>query len=95
MIPHYSVTIVGAGPTGLALANLLGMAGIRTLLVEQNAATVGEPRAVSIDDDAGPWSRYTLDTRDTTLIDRQVSSARGLRQRQLERLRQDSVHPGL
>ena len=44
--------IVGAGPTGLVLANLLGKAGIRTLLVETNDATVGEPRAVSIDDES-------------------------------------------
>ena len=46
------VLIVGAGPTGLVLANILGMYGIRTLLVERNAATVGEPRAVSIDDES-------------------------------------------
>lgn len=52
MDPHYSVTIVGAGPTGLMLANLLGKAGVRTLLVEANPATVGEPRAVSIDDES-------------------------------------------
>jgi 3-(3-hydroxy-phenyl)propionate hydroxylase len=44
--PHYAVTIVGAGPTGLTLANL------RTLLIERNTATVGEPRAVSIDDES-------------------------------------------
>lgn len=49
--PSYSVVIVGAGPTGLMLANLLGKAGIRTLLVEANPATVSEPRAVSIDDE--------------------------------------------
>jgi 3-(3-hydroxy-phenyl)propionate hydroxylase len=46
------VLIVGAGPTGLTLANILGMQGIRTVLVERNAATVGEPRAVSIDDES-------------------------------------------
>ncbi|WP_375393365.1 FAD-dependent monooxygenase, partial [uncultured Sphingomonas sp.] len=45
------VVIVGAGPTGLTLANLLGAAGVATLLVEANDATVGEPRAVSIDDE--------------------------------------------
>ena len=48
---HYDVIIAGAGPTGLTLANILGMHGVRTLLVERNAATVGEPRAVSIDDE--------------------------------------------
>ena len=48
---HYPVAIVGAGPTGLTLANLLGVYGVETLLVERNAATVHEPRAVSIDDE--------------------------------------------
>ena len=52
MTTDYSVAIVGAGPTGLVLANLLGKAGVRTLLVEANPATVGEPRAVSIDDES-------------------------------------------
>jgi len=52
MTSRYSVAIIGAGPTGLVLANLLGKAGIRTLLVEANPATVGEPRAVSIDDES-------------------------------------------
>ncbi len=46
------VLVVGAGPTGLTLANLLGTMGVRTLLVERNATTVQEPRAVSIDDEA-------------------------------------------
>ena len=49
---HWPVIIVGAGPTGLTLANLLAHYGVRVLLVEKNAATVGEPRAVSIDDEA-------------------------------------------
>lgn len=52
MTAPYSVAIVGAGPTGLTLANLLGKAGVRTLLIEANTATVGEPRAVSIDDES-------------------------------------------
>ena len=49
---HYPVAIVGAGPSGLTLANLLGGYGIRTLLLERNATTVDEPRAVSIDDES-------------------------------------------
>ena len=48
----YDVLVVGAGPTGLTLANILGMHGVRALLVERNAATVAEPRAVSIDDES-------------------------------------------
>ena len=49
---HYQVCIVGAGPTGLMLANLLGISEIHTLVVERNISTVGEPRAVSIDDES-------------------------------------------
>src|ERR1700744_4166787 len=48
----YDVAIVGAGPTGLTLANILGLAGVRTVLIERNAGTVQEPRAVSIDDES-------------------------------------------
>ena len=50
--PLYDVAIVGAGPTGLTLANLLGREGLSVLLVERNATTVQEPRAVSIDDES-------------------------------------------
>ena len=46
------VLIVGAGPVGLTLANLLGLYGVRAILVERNAGTVQEPRAVSIDDES-------------------------------------------
>lgn len=46
------VVIAGAGPTGLTLANLLGRMGIGVALVERNATTVREPRAVSIDDES-------------------------------------------
>src|SRR3974377_1278459 len=46
------IVIVGAGPTGLTLANLLGVYGAPCLLIERNAATMHEPRAVSIDDES-------------------------------------------
>jgi len=49
---NYPVVIAGAGPAGLTLANLLGTQGIEVLLVERNASTVHEPRAVSIDDES-------------------------------------------
>jgi 3-(3-hydroxy-phenyl)propionate hydroxylase len=49
---HYPVIIVGAGPTGLTLANLLGQYGVPFLLVERNPTTEQEPRAVSIDDES-------------------------------------------
>ncbi len=48
---HWPVVIAGAGPTGLTLAGLLGRYGIDVLIVERNAQTVQEPRAVSIDDE--------------------------------------------
>jgi 3-(3-hydroxy-phenyl)propionate hydroxylase len=46
---HTSVVIVGAGPTGLTLANLLGCEGIDTLVIERNPGCVPEPRAIAID----------------------------------------------
>jgi 3-(3-hydroxy-phenyl)propionate hydroxylase len=46
------VLVVGAGPTGLTLANLLGRYGVETILIERNVSTVQEPRAVSIDDES-------------------------------------------
>jgi 3-(3-hydroxy-phenyl)propionate hydroxylase len=58
------VLIVGAGPTGLALANLLGRFEIRVLVIEMRDGTVTEPRAVSIDDEA----MRTLESAD--LLDR-------------------------
>ena len=44
-----SVLIVGAGPAGLTLANLLGSEGVATVLVERNPGCVPEPRAVALD----------------------------------------------
>lgn len=46
------VVVIGAGPTGLMMANMLGRYGVRTLLVERNPSTVQAPRAVSIDDES-------------------------------------------
>ncbi|ARP99612.1 bifunctional 3-(3-hydroxy-phenyl)propionate/3-hydroxycinnamic acid hydroxylase [Pseudorhodoplanes sinuspersici] len=48
----YDVAIVGAGPTGLTLANLLGQFGVSVILIERRNGTVTEPRAVSIDDES-------------------------------------------
>jgi 3-(3-hydroxy-phenyl)propionate hydroxylase len=47
-----SVIIVGAGPIGLTLANVLGQAGINTLVIDREEGTVAEARAVSIDDES-------------------------------------------
>lgn len=52
LLGTFDVIIAGAGPTGLVLANLLGAAGVSTLVVERNPTTVQEPRAVSIDDES-------------------------------------------
>jgi 3-(3-hydroxy-phenyl)propionate hydroxylase len=43
------VAIVGGGPVGLTLANLLGLHGVRTTVLERNAAPSDGPRAVVID----------------------------------------------
>ncbi|MGH2497228.1 MAG: FAD-dependent monooxygenase [Ktedonobacteraceae bacterium] len=50
-LPYFSVIIVGAGPTGLAAGNLLGMMGIDTLILERNAGLSEHPKAISIDDE--------------------------------------------
>ncbi|GHO94772.1 3-(3-hydroxy-phenyl)propionate/3-hydroxycinnamic acid hydroxylase [Reticulibacter mediterranei] len=46
-----AVVIVGAGPTGLTAANLLGQAGITTLLLERQAQLSEYPKAITIDDE--------------------------------------------
>ncbi|HVB23801.1 MAG TPA: bifunctional 3-(3-hydroxy-phenyl)propionate/3-hydroxycinnamic acid hydroxylase [Ktedonobacteraceae bacterium] len=46
-----SVVIVGAGPTGLAAANLLGQAGINTLILERNPELSTFPKAIALDDE--------------------------------------------
>ncbi len=46
------VLVVGAGPSGLCLANLLGTYGISTLVVEREHEGYAYPRAVGIDDES-------------------------------------------
>lgn len=46
------VLILGAGPVGLMMANQLGQAGVRTLLVEKGEQLIDYPRAIGIDDEA-------------------------------------------
>ena len=50
-LPYFSVIIVGAGPTGLAAGNLLGMLGIDTLILERKAGLSDGPKAIAIDDE--------------------------------------------
>lgn len=45
------VVVVGAGPTGLAAANLLGKAGIATLVIERRAGVSDIPKAIALDDE--------------------------------------------
>lgn len=47
----YEVVIVGAGPVGLALANLLGRAGRSVFVVERNPTTSDIPKAIVLDDE--------------------------------------------
>ncbi|MFJ8019423.1 bifunctional 3-(3-hydroxy-phenyl)propionate/3-hydroxycinnamic acid hydroxylase [Streptomyces sp. NPDC096311] len=46
------VAIVGAGPAGATLANLLGEAGVSAVVLEASGSIVAYPRAVGIDDEA-------------------------------------------
>lgn len=46
------IVIVGAGPVGLTLANLLGTYGVRALVLERHAGLEPEPRAVTLDDES-------------------------------------------
>ena len=45
------VLIVGAGPAGLTVANLLGSYGVSCVLIEQRPATSELPKAIAIDDE--------------------------------------------
>lgn len=46
------VLIVGAGPVGLTLANILGMYGVRTRVVEERPTLIDYPRGVGLDDES-------------------------------------------
>ena len=45
------VAIIGYGPAGATLANLLGQSGISTLVLEREEAAYHLPRAVHFDDE--------------------------------------------
>lgn len=46
------VLVVGGGPVGLTVANLLAARGVRVVLVERNASTSDEAKAISLDDES-------------------------------------------
>ena len=45
----WDVLIVGAGPSGVGLANLLGAAGLSVLLIDRHPGVLQIPRAVHLD----------------------------------------------
>src|SRR5581483_1796801 len=49
---HVSVAVVGAGPVGVTAANLLGVYGVSTLIVDREPDVIDYPRAVGIDDES-------------------------------------------
>lgn len=46
------VLVVGAGPVGVSIANLLGQYGVETLVIDRSLAIFDFPRAVGLDDEA-------------------------------------------
>ncbi|GFM20320.1 MULTISPECIES: bifunctional 3-(3-hydroxy-phenyl)propionate/3-hydroxycinnamic acid hydroxylase [Mycobacteriaceae] len=46
------VVIVGAGPAGLTLANILGLQGVHTLVVDERETLIDYPRGVGLDDES-------------------------------------------
>jgi 3-(3-hydroxy-phenyl)propionate hydroxylase len=47
--PDFDVCIIGYGPVGASLANLFGQDGLKTVVLEREAAAYHLPRAVSLD----------------------------------------------
>ncbi len=50
--PEFDVAIIGCGPVGATLANLLGLCGLRTVVLERESSIYHLPRAVSADGEA-------------------------------------------
>jgi 3-(3-hydroxy-phenyl)propionate hydroxylase len=46
------VVVVGAGPVGLTLANILGLQGVQTLVVDERDTLIDYPRGVGLDDES-------------------------------------------
>ncbi|CAA9291830.1 MAG: 3-(3-hydroxy-phenyl)propanoic acid hydroxylase, partial [uncultured Chloroflexia bacterium] len=70
------VVVVGCGPVGATMANLLGLHGVRTIVIERERTEHGEPRAFSCDDEglriyqrAGLADRLRADMVECTYVD--------------------------
>lgn len=50
-VERFDVLVVGTGPAGLTTANILGQAGVNTLVVEKDEALSEIPKALFIDDE--------------------------------------------
>ena len=76
----YDVVIVGFGPTGGTLANLLALSGISTCIIEREDSLYNLPRAVHFDDEvmrvfqtigiAKNLRKYLIINRGTRFIDK-------------------------
>ena len=51
-MPQVPVLIVGAGPVGATIANLLGTYGVPALVIDRSPEILDYPRAVGLDDEA-------------------------------------------
>ena len=47
--PEFDVCIIGYGPVGAGLANLLGLSGLKTVVLEREPSVHHLPRAVALD----------------------------------------------
>src|SRR6202034_4799955 len=50
--PETDVIVVGAGPCGITMGNLLGLYGVRSVVVDRDTEILDFPRAVGIDDES-------------------------------------------
>ena len=76
----YDIVIVGFGPTGGTLANLLALSGISTCIIEREDSLYNLPRAVHFDDEvmrvfqtigiAKNLRKYLIINRGTRFIDK-------------------------